>query len=261
VKAIVLSWDRHRVITRHMIEQYARLWPDHPFVFRIPYQRLRGKNTDREHYIETPADIPGTVLRLINDLDDEEWVYWCSDDKYPIQLVTPKFIELFDHVRLQPDVAALLCCRCRITLEKPELSLFPRARPTANGDVLLERRRWYQIWIHQYIRVKVLRYLFRHMKTDIRNAKVMDELKDEISKPGDLRLFVTRDNYAVFGESTQRGVITQNCYRSIKAAGLSLPTWFQRDNGNYVTMGELAEPEQSRWSKLVKGMAVRSIIA
>jgi len=88
LKAIVLSCDRYRAITEHMILQYERLWPDHPFVFRIPYQRARGLDTKRTTYRQTPEDIKGTVLHLVADLDDEEWIYWCVDDKYPIQLVT-----------------------------------------------------------------------------------------------------------------------------------------------------------------------------
>ena len=45
IKAIVLTWDRSRAITDHMILQYERLWPDHPFVFHIPFQNLPGKET------------------------------------------------------------------------------------------------------------------------------------------------------------------------------------------------------------------------
>ncbi|MGI9113543.1 MAG: hypothetical protein ACR2FX_00650 [Chthoniobacterales bacterium] len=252
MKAIVLSWDRHRVVTQHMIRQYARLWPDHPFRFRIPFQTLATADNEREQYIQTPPDIPGTVLQLMHDLEDEEWIYWCADDKYPIQLVTQKFTTLFNYVREQPDISGLLCCRCRVTLEKPELSLLPGKRATPDGDVLLERRKWYQIWIHQFLRVKVLRYFFTHMSKDIPNAKVMDELKNDIPKPGELRLFVTEQNYAVFGESTQRGVLTRNCYQSIRQTGLTLPEWLSRPNDNDVTMGDLSDAAPSRWSKLGK---------
>src|SRR5438046_9676836 len=45
MKAIVLTCDRFRAITEHMIRQYETLWPDHPFVFRVPYQNLRGSDT------------------------------------------------------------------------------------------------------------------------------------------------------------------------------------------------------------------------
>jgi hypothetical protein len=251
LKAIVLTWDRHRVITQHMIAQYDRLWPDHPFVFRIPFQTLTGINSAHEQYIETPSDISGTVLRLIADRDEEEWVYWCADDKYPIALRTEKFTSLFDYARTQQDIAGLLCCRCRVTLDEPELSLVPGIEKiTPDRDVLLERRKWYQIWLHQFLRVKVLRYFFTNMPGNIPNAKMMDELKNEIPKPDNLRLFVTKENHAVFGESTRRGVITENCYRSIKASGFELPEWFGHSNGQYVTMGEL--PDTSRWSKLTR---------
>jgi hypothetical protein len=247
LKAIVLTWDRHRVITQHMIAQYARLWPDHPFVFRIPFQTLAGINAPREEFIKAPADIPETVLQLIADLGDEEWIYWCVDDKYPIDLRVEQFTTLFEYVRGERDIAGLLCCRCRITLDQPEVSLVVGSeRVTPDGDVLLERSKWYQIWIHQFLRVKVLRYFFTHMPKDIPNAKVMDELKNEIPKPDDLGLFVTQKNYAVFGESTQRGMITENCYHSIKASGLALPEWFKRSNGNYVTMGQLSDNKAKR---------------
>jgi hypothetical protein len=249
LKAIVLTWDRHRVVTQHMIAQYARLWPDHPFVFRIPFQALAGINSPREEFIKAQADIPGTVLQLIAGLDDEEWIYWCADDKYPIDLRVEKFMKLFEYVRGQQDIAGLLCCRCRITLDQPEVSLVAGSkRVTPDGDVLLERRKWYQIWIHQFLRVKVLRYFFTNMPKDIPSAKVMDELKNEIPKPDDLRLFVTQENYAVFGESTQRGLITENCYHSVKASGLALPEWFKHSNGNYVTMGKLPDNKAKRLS-------------
>jgi hypothetical protein len=258
MKAIVLSFDRHRVMTQHMIAQYARLWPDHPFVFRIPFQTLSGANSVREEYIQTPPDIPDTILKLIVDLDDEEWIYWCADDKYPIDLRTEKFTELFGYGSEQTDVAGLLCCRCRITLDQPELSLVPGSeRITADGDVLLERRKWYQIWIHQFLRVKVLRYLFTNMPKEIPNAKAMDDLKNDIPKPDGLRLFVTQKNYAVFGESTQRGAITENCYRSIKANGLKVPEWFRQSNGNYVTMGQLSAARQSTKKQATKHVSRR----
>ncbi len=232
--------------------QYARLWPDHPFVFRIPFQSLAGNNSATEEYVETPPDIPATVLGLIADLDDEQWIYWCADDKYPIALVTEKFNTLFNYAREQSDISGLLCCRCRITLDRPDLSLLPGERATPEGDVLLERQRWYQIWLHQFLRVKVLRYLFTHMPPRIPDAKVMDKLKDDIPKPDELRLFVTKENYAIFGESTQRGVITRNCHESMRKSGLELPPWFQHSNGNYVTMGELPRVAAPRWSALAK---------
>jgi hypothetical protein len=239
IKAIVLTCDRYRATTEHVIFQYERLWPDHPFVFHIPYQELGGVDTERVRYLTSPSDIKRTVLHLLADIDDEEWIYWCVDDKYPIQLVTDKIASLISHAIRSPEVDGLLFCRCRATLSNPKLTLYPHKIRSSFGDVYFERRAWFQIWIHQLLRAKVLRYLFTHLPDRIPSAKAMDELKDDVPKLPEHRLFVTKENFAVFGESTQRGAITQNCYESMIAAGIELPEWFRHPNGEHVTLGKL----------------------
>jgi len=239
IKAIVLTCDRYRAITDHMIFQYGRLWPDHPFVFRVPYQQLGGVATDRVQYLAAPADIKGTVLHLLKDIDDEEWIYWCIDDKYPIQLVTDKIASLILHAMRSPEVDGLLFCRCRVTLDSPKVTLYPRKVKNPFGDVYFERKAWFQIWIHQILRAKVIRHLFTHLPDHIPSAKAMDDLKNDVPKLPEHRLFVTKENFAVFGESTRRGVITQNCYESMIAAGIELPEWFRQPDGEFVTLGKL----------------------
>jgi hypothetical protein len=226
-------------MTEHMILQYERLWPNHPFVFHIPYQNLREDETSRSKYTKTPENIRATVLQLLSGLDDEEWVYWCADDKYPIRLVLDKIETLISDAVQSADMSGLLFCRCRVTLTSPKLALYPEKRVSFYGEVLLERKAWFQIWIHQLLRVKVLRYLFTHLPEDIPNAKAMDELKDNIPKLREHRLFVTEKNFAVFGESTHRSAITQNCYESITASGIALPEWFRQPNGEHIILGKL----------------------
>jgi hypothetical protein len=239
MKAIVLTCDRYRAVTEHMIHKYNELWPDHPFVFRIPYQELGGRATASIEYVKTPADIRETVLQLIADLDDDEWIYWSVDDKYPIQLVLEKIRHLVTDLRDSDSMSGLLFCRCKALLRRPEDTLYPKQRHNSFGDVYFERRAWHQIWIHQFLKVRVLRYLFSQMPDKIRSAKQMDHLKDGIPKPADLRLFVTMNNFAVFGESTHKGMINQNCYESIVKTTIALPKWFRRPNGKYVINGKL----------------------
>ena len=239
IKAIVLTCDRYRAITEHMIFQYDRLWPDHPFVFHVPNQELGGVDTDRVKYFTAPSDIKGTILQLLMNIDDEEWIYWCVDDKYPIQLVTDKIANLISHAMRSEEVDSLLFCRCRATLNNPRLTLHPRKIKNPFGDIYLERKAWFQIWIHQILRAKVLRHLFTHLPDHIPSAKAMDEFKNEVPKLPEHRLFVTKENFAVFGESTRRGVITQNCYESMIDAGIELPEWFRHPDGEYVTLGKL----------------------
>jgi hypothetical protein len=239
MKAIVLTCDRYRAITEHMILQYERLWPDHPFVFRIPYQQIGGTDTQRTNYRKTPEAIKATVLHLLADVDDEEWIYWCVDDKYPVRLVTEKITDLITRAISSPEMSGLLFCRCRITLDSPKLALYPEEIINPSGDIYFERKAWYLIWIHQLLKAKVLRHLFTQLPDRIPSAKEMDQLKDDIVKPSELRLFVTKENFAVFGESTSRGLITQNCYESMVASNIELPAWFRRPNGQHVMMGKL----------------------
>ena len=239
IKAIVLTCDRYRAITEHMVFQYDQLWPDHPFVFHVPYQELGGVDTAQAKYLPAPSDIKGTILHLLTEIDDEEWIYWCVDDKYPIQLVTDKIGSLISHAMRSPEVDGLLFCRCRSTLNNPKLTLYPPKVKNPFGDIYFERKAWFQIWIHQILRAKVLRHLFTHLPDHIPTAKAMDELKNNVPKLPEHRLFVTKQNFAVFGESTSRGVITQNCYESMVAAGIEIPEWFRHPNGEYVTLGKL----------------------
>jgi hypothetical protein len=239
MKAIVLTCDRYRAMTEHMILRYEQLWPDHPFVFRIPFQELGGTDTEKRNYVRTPEDLKETALNLMADLDDEEWIYWCIDDKYPIQLVTERIVDLIEDAKRSSDMSGLLFCRCRAVLDSPKLTLYSQERVNSSGDIYFERKAWHQIWIHQLLRVKVLRHLFSHLPTGIPTAKAMDKLKDDVVKLPEHRLFVTKYNLAIFGESTHKGLITQNCYDSIKSAGIELPRWFRRSNGQQDTMGEL----------------------
>src|SRR5205814_1377577 len=197
-----LDWfvDANGNLLADFVGKYERLWPDHPFIFHVPYQELRGTDSDRIKYHPAPEDIKGTVLHLLADIDDEEWIYWCVDDKYPIQLPTDKVAGLISHAMRSPGIDGLLFCRCRALLSIPALTLHPKKVKNLFGDVYLERKGWWQIWIHQIMRAKVLRHLFKNLPDHIPSAKAMDDLKDDVPKLPEHRLFVTENNYAVFGE-------------------------------------------------------------
>jgi hypothetical protein len=239
MKAIILTCDRYRAVTEHMIYKYQELWPDHPFVFRIPYQELGGPATTTSEFIQTPPDIRETVLQSIAAFDDEEWIYWCVDDKYPIQLVLEKIRQFMTDLSHWDDMSGLLFCRCKALLRRPDETLYPKEWRNSSGDIYFERKAWNQIWIHQFLKVKVLRYLFSQMPVEIGSAKQMDHFLGEIPKPAELKLYVTKDNFAVFGESTHKGTLNQNCYESIVKTEIELPKWFRRPNGKYVTNGKL----------------------
>src|SRR5207245_10701060 len=125
-------------------------------------------------------------------------------------------------------ISGLLFCLTRVTLDRPELALHRCQRVTPAGDILLERKAWYQIWIHQFLRAKVLRFLFSQLPAQVPSAKVLDGLKNRIEKRAEYHLFVTQQNFAVFGESTKRSAINRNCIESIARTDSELPECFRR---------------------------------
>jgi hypothetical protein len=221
MKAIVLSCDRYRLLADHMILAYGRLWPRHPFRFRVPYQELAPTQPQaRVEYRKTPLAIKPTMRELLADLPDDEWIYWAIDDKYPIWMELEPIERLLAWIATPAAEAAdcVLFCRCMWMWDPKRLTGERLAGP--GGELLLERRAWEQIWMHQFVRVKVIRYLFDHFPDEIPNTAIMDEVKRVMPKPPSLRLWVTRRNRAAFGESTEQGTLTPNCRRSIVAHGL-----------------------------------------
>ena len=89
MKGIVLSFDPHLEIANLLVETYNRLWPDHRFQFRIPFTNrdprsiFRAQNVE---FISTPPDIRSTVESLLRNLPEDEFVFWCIDDRYPIEI-------------------------------------------------------------------------------------------------------------------------------------------------------------------------------
>ena len=89
MKALVLSFDPHLEIANLIVETYNRLWPDCPFVFRIPFTHRDPKRifaAQNVEFIPTAPDIRSTMKNLLGSLPEDEFVFWCVDDRYPIEI-------------------------------------------------------------------------------------------------------------------------------------------------------------------------------
>lgn len=227
MKAIVLTFDQNAVLTEHMIACYRELWPEHPFIFRIPFQNPnRYKASSDREYIPTPADIKNTVLQLLTDLPDDEWIYWCIDDRYPVLLDTNALRHFIRMLEKENDrtISGLLFCRAATMLRENQLT---GASMERWGLTLLERKKYYRIWVHQFVRVKVVRTMFLGFPEVIARAGLMYPMKNSLIRPSDHQLFVTEQDYAHFEESSINGVLTERCLTSLMAHGFEIPEWFR----------------------------------
>ena len=233
MKAIVLSCDRNRALAAHTLMTYQKLWPDHPFTFRVPYQHDRSfpSGLGEIEPIRTPLPIRETVLRLLDDLPDEEWVLWCIDDKFLIEINAEVASHLVSWARnhADPTVTGLLFCRCRGMCGPPHVTRTAVAS-TSRGVRLLKRFDFNQIWLHQLLRVGVLRDLFAGFPDRHFRAIEMDTFTQQGANakklPPQQTIYVTQQNFLVLGESLRNGRLTQTCIDSLSRHGCDVPAGF-----------------------------------
>lgn len=233
MKALVLTFDKYKPFAEHMIMCYEQLWPNHPFTFRIPYQSEEVKNYYESKFgskvemIKSPSGIVDTMFALSDDLDENEWVYWCMDDRYPMTLNVTELEKCYQYVMTVNDIDGLMFCH-HPCLWMPENLFWLRNKiRTSDGQVYYRRKRYTMIWSHQFLRVNVVKTFFNLFPRDLKQAKDMDYIKDRAFPPKAQRLYMLDHNIAVYGEHTNRGNISKTCVDSFNLMGLKTPDGFE----------------------------------
>jgi len=220
-----------------MLKTYAVHWPENRLLFRVPYQ----KNQELEAYgqrvelVQTNRRISETVAALIEGLPDDEWIYWCIDDKFVIALDADIASYLANWVTeiTDPAECGLSFCRARALLQAPAISDTPLPQ-TAQGESLLPRDNFNNIWLHQFLRVRILRSLFSSFPATDFKAIEMDSFTRQGPNPlklpdGDI-MYVTERNHVVLGESTVGGHLTRGCLQSMRELSTSVPEDFELED-------------------------------
>jgi len=230
MRALVLTYDRYRLITEHMLKTYSIHWPNNKFIFRIPYQedtRICAHGQAIE-LVQMGSGIKETVRGLLQGIPDDEWVFWCLDDKFLIAIdenAASYFSNWLSEIN-DPLISGLCFCRARRLLLPDTVNEIAKAR-TARGDPLLLRLNYNQIWLHQFLRARVVRALFDTFPDINFKAEEMDIFKNKQVIPHDTNLYVTERNYAVFGESTVGGKLTKGCMASMQKFAVKIPLNFE----------------------------------
>jgi len=236
MKAIVLTFDKYHPIADHMIHSYENLWPSNPFTFYVPYEKypveLAKRYGDKIRLVQKkvgidPKLIKYTVLFLLEELEDEQWIYWCMDDRYIEAINENEVNKVYNWLISTNDaeISAISFCRYR-ELYDEKYVYKDQELINSFDQVFVRRKNYIQIYSHQFLRVKVLRYLFKSFPDRPFNPHEMDKFIQNRYVPGSHKLNVSAENLVVFGESTSRGNITRNCANSFKRFGMKIPDGF-----------------------------------
>jgi hypothetical protein len=236
MKAIVLTCDKYIAFAYHTILTYEKRWPNNSFTYRIPYNStlpefIQARYGNKVEFVQTPSPIRDTALKLFEDLPDDEWIYWCMDDRYIVRADYKELQKIHDCVVSidDPTICSVLAIAARPLFHREQNHKFLDLNSyitTASGlklyeTIFTESEVFKETWRPQFIRVKWLRNLFQSFPDYKFSAKEMDSF--EKKKPKGEKFFVPEKNLMVVGESTHRGELTENCASSFKKLGLKIP--------------------------------------
>jgi len=245
MKAIVLTCDKYLFLADHMIDSYQRHWSTNPFTFRVPYgeeypQLLKEKYGEKVELIQTDSAkviypiqtaegtkkvslIKPTVLTLLEDIPDEEWVYWCLDDRYLIKIKEIEVMKLYYWIKDLQDGSISSINFNRVVDSKHEDLKVNNTIINPNKQLFIERKNHRLLFRHQFFRAKVLRTVFESFPNRPFFPIEMNPFKMQVKIPEDQKLYISEKNMAIFGESTTRGKLTWNCTLSFQKSGLEIP--------------------------------------
>lgn len=248
MKAIMLCCDKYHMFAYHTILSYQKHWPTNNFVFHIPWTYkiptyIENDNRISKNKIKfiqcVNSSFKTTVSTLLENINDNEWIYWCSSDQYLTQIndeIANNVEKLLDTDDIFKDnnifglSSALLVKNGAKLIKKKSEDI-----SSGSGWKIVEKEPWdssrtITLWFHQYLRAKVIKHIFNAFD-EPNVAKNLDkQLYSNIDKiycfPKLGRYFTINCKIAKFAENTSRGKILLNTLKSFKEYNLDVPTDF-----------------------------------
>ena len=154
MKAIILSFDKQLPYAELTYRLYMDLWPACPFTFRIPWNHKKPTHLENKSNIELincDKDIALTIEALLNGINDNEWIYWCIDDRFPVYIDGKKMLNLYSQIKSFENYSFV----------KPfYLKFFPKNKPVFKGFVEQNSHHQWGYYNHHFCKAGLLRSLF-----------------------------------------------------------------------------------------------------
>jgi hypothetical protein len=220
-------------IMDYVLYTYEKCWPDHPFVFHVPWNftepthLINSYGKDRIKLIKTPSPIKGTLRTLLALCEPNEWIWWAMDDKYLLKIKRKENIHnIFSSLHeLGPNVSGFMFtrnCNANWAMKDGKMLRF--------GNLpFREKWNYNQIYQPQLLRARVLSrifvenefpedYFLRLGGKDNPDALLYEKIyEDEI-------MYSSLVNLLHIAESLAGGKILKNCVRHMSEDGFAVPS-------------------------------------
>lgn len=164
MKALVLTYDKQVGLAELVVKSYMALWKDCPLQFVIPRNDDSSPHFDflaaqkNVSLVRTPPGIHGTMAALLDGFEDEAWVYWCIDDRYPIKIEQAAMQKVLDFIAsgAAEHLNAIKLMHWKETVD-------PSCAEFCIGDRTFRfqtRSSPAGFWHHHFLRVKALKDVF-----------------------------------------------------------------------------------------------------
>ncbi len=236
MKAIVLTYDAHIEVVDLMLHTYRVLWPTHPFIFKIPFNEkypsaLKEKYGDKIDMVQTRKETKYTVQTLLADIPDEEWVWWCTDDRYLVSIDVQRMNGLIGFIRslTNPLIGGIM------VVHNPWNNRYLNRKcclVTPDGTTLWRNNTYHGFYSHHFIKSRVLKRVFlKEEYPDSYRLSTNDTVCKTIGLwPNPVKrtlineqIYVCKESIATFQETFFEGKLTQACRDEFTRQGLSLP--------------------------------------
>ena len=250
MKAIVLCCDKYHMFAYHTILSYQKHWPNNKFTFYIPWCNSQPhfiSNDPRIGNIKVKfikcadSSFKTTVATLLSDIDDDEWVYWCSSDQYLTKINADIATQVEDMLTTPIFIDTKCFGVSSALLNKNGMKLIKHTSDAITisgkwGGNMIEKETWdssrtITLWFHQYLRVKVIRHIFKAFDEPIVAKNLDKQLYSNVDKiyclPKLGKYFTIDSKIATFAENTSRGKILINTVKSFKIYDIVPPSEFK----------------------------------
>ena len=160
--AIINCCDRFHIFVYHTVLTYQKLWKDNDFIFRIPFNEvypdfIKKEFGEKVQIIKTKKPFYDTIIGLTSDLDDNDFVLWCSSDTYIHEIADLKNLKILheytNNCTDNYNIGGLISTRSKgINIDKNKKQI-----KFKNLDIFYKTKaknhKHIQFWLHQFLNV------------------------------------------------------------------------------------------------------------
>tara|TARA_B100001778_G_C18559155_1_gene616914 strand:+ start:216 stop:962 length:747 start_codon:yes stop_codon:yes gene_type:complete len=235
MKAIVLTCDKYHRITDLMLETYQSLWSSNQLTFLIPWNDIfptyiKEKWGDKVEFIQTPVEFKPTINNLLDAVgNDDEWVYWCTDDSYLVDIDEEAANATYDFAVNAADPSIYSVMFYNGQYDRAHRTFDANDFIKHNDYTFVRKNKITYQWQHQFCRAKVIRRMFDCLD-EPEFPKQMDHMQKEEKSQHfwnmitEGKWYILDQNAVIMAEPTSRGMLTQNSVDTFTKYGLELPT-------------------------------------